>query len=202
MNYLRFHQLTVLYFFRGQLFFRINVQCGISGHVTIFFKKETNCVSLCAGLLSKVIQVQGWGDHRRSMSEVKSLCSSSQTLHPGVEGLQMGGRHLSAICKKVRQGLAVALCVWCGQANFLVKDRLYRVQPSTGGHSLGVPFLGSPANFYLQFLIHNILRCSNLFFPLEWILDGRVLRKNRMRIVCGSILGQSPSMMRKRRFLW
>ena len=95
----------------------------------------------------------------------------------------------------------VALCVWCGQANFLQRVGTREASPPLE-IILQVPFLYYPASFCFQFLIHIILKRSNSFFPLEWILGSIVVRENVMRIVCGSNLGQSSSTWRKRRFLW
>lgn len=127
-----------------------------------------------------------------------SLCSPGQALYPSVECFQGGGRHLT--CKKMWQVPEVALSE--GKLSFLAKDRLYRGQLCTGEHSLWVPFLLYLPSFCLNFLIHNILKCSNLFFPLEWILGSIAVRENIMRIMCGSIFDQNPSMLRKRHFLW
>lgn len=68
-------------------------------------------------------------------------------------------------------------------------------------HSLGVPVLLYQASFQLSFLTYKIFKGSNFFFPLEWIFGSIAVRENMMKVTCGSILGQSPSMLVKRHFL-
>lgn len=68
----------------------------------------------------------------------------------------------------------------------------------TEEHSLQVPFLLYLPSFCLNFLVHNILKCSNLFFSLEWILGSTVVRENMMRIMCGSVSLRSESINAKK----
>lgn len=81
------------------------------------------------------------------------------------------------------------------RANFGQRT-LKRGQLYIKDHSLGMPFLLYPANFSLWLLIYKIVKCLYSFSLLEWIFGRIAVGGNILRIIHGSIVGQSLSMLR------